>query len=95
MTLYDASGTVPITRLGKQYINVQVKMPEGLSAENLHVVTLDQDGQLEAVEHRVTELEDGNYGQSFFPVWDLPVYAHERPGGCNGRKGRDNQFFRH
>lgn len=63
MTLYDASGTVPITRLGKQYINVQVKMPEGLSAENLHVVTLDQDGQLEAVEHRVTELEDGNYVQ--------------------------------
>ena len=38
-------------------------MPEGLSAENLHVVTLDQDGQLEAVEHRVTELEDGNYVQ--------------------------------
>lgn len=63
MTLYDASGTIPITRLGKQYITVQVKMPQGISAENLHVVTLDQDGQLEAVEHRVTELEDGNYIQ--------------------------------
>lgn len=63
MTLYDASGTIPITRLGKQYITVQVKMPQGISAENLHVVTLDQDGQLEAVEHRVTELEDGDYIQ--------------------------------
>lgn len=63
MTLYDASGTIPITRLGKQYITVQVKMPSGTSAENLHVVTLDQDGQLEAVEHRVTELEDGSYIQ--------------------------------
>ena len=27
------------------------------------MVTLDQDGQLEAVEHRVVELEDGNYIQ--------------------------------
>lgn len=63
MTLYDASGTIPITRLGKQYITVQVKMPSGTSAENLHVVTLDQDGQLEALEHRVTELEDGSYIQ--------------------------------
>lgn len=63
MTLYDASGTVPVTRLGKQYLTLQVKMPGGISAENLHVVTLDQDGQLEAVEHRVVELEDGNYIQ--------------------------------
>lgn len=63
MTLYDASGTIPITRLGKQYITVQVKMPSGKSTENLHIVTLDQDGQLEAVEHRVTELEDGSYIQ--------------------------------
>lgn len=63
MTLYDASGSVPITKLGKQYITVQVKMPKGISAENLHVVTLDQDGQLEAVTHRVEELEDGSYIQ--------------------------------
>ncbi|MDE6186266.1 MAG: leucine-rich repeat domain-containing protein, partial [Lachnospiraceae bacterium] len=61
--LYDASGSIPITRLGKQDINVSFKMPEGLLADNLHVVTLDQDGQLEAVEHRIVSMEDGDYIQ--------------------------------
>ena len=61
--LYDGSGSVPINKLGKQYITVQMKIPEGIVPENLHVVTLDQDGQMEAVSHRVKELSDGNYIQ--------------------------------
>lgn len=61
--LYDGSGSVPINKLGKQYITVQMKIPEGIVPENLHIVTLDQDGQMEAVSHRVTELSDGNYIQ--------------------------------
>lgn len=63
MSLYDETGTVPITRLGKQYITVQVKAPLAVSADSLHVVTLDQDGQLEALEHRTINLEDGDYIQ--------------------------------
>ena len=64
ISLYDASENIPITRLGKQYINVLVKVPVGTaSADNLHIVTLDQDGQLEAVEHRIVPLEDGDYIQ--------------------------------
>ena len=63
ISLYDASGTIPITRLGKQNITIQVRMPAGLTEENLHVVTLDQDGQLEAVEHRVVQMDDGKYIQ--------------------------------
>lgn len=63
ISLYDASGTVPITRLGKQYATIQFKVPEGIAADNLHVVTLDQDGQLEAVEYRIAQLEDGDYLQ--------------------------------
>ncbi len=63
ISLYDASGIIPITRLGKQYATIQFKVPEGASPENLHVVTLDQDGQLEAVEHRIVQLEDGDYLQ--------------------------------
>lgn len=63
MSLYDETGTVPITRLGRQYITVQIRVPSGTSTENMHVVTLDQDGQLEALEYRLEELEDGNYIQ--------------------------------
>lgn len=61
--LYDGSGSVPINKLGKQYITVQMKVPDGIVPDNLHVVTLDQDGQMEAVSHRVKELSDGNYIQ--------------------------------
>ncbi len=63
ISLYDASGTVPITRLGKQSITVQVRMPAGMPEDGLHVVTLDQDGQLEAVTHRVVQMDDGKYIQ--------------------------------
>ena len=63
ISLYDASGSIPITRLGKQYITVQVPIPAGASVQGMHVVTLDQDGQMEAVEHRIVEMEDCNYLQ--------------------------------
>lgn len=82
-SLYEASGNIPITRLGKQYINVTFKMPEGLLADNLHVVTLDQDGQLEAVEHRILSMEDGDYIElttSHFSPFG--IYQH---GDVNGQ----------
>lgn len=63
ISLYDAYGKIPITKLGKQSVTVQVRMPANVTEENLHVVTLDQDGQLEAVEHRVIQLDDGKYIQ--------------------------------
>ncbi|MCI8924807.1 MAG: leucine-rich repeat domain-containing protein [Lachnospiraceae bacterium] len=83
ISLYDASGTVPITRLGKQEITVQVPLPSGISADAMHVVTLDQDGQLEAVEHRVTALDDGDYLQfttSHFSPFGIYNYT-----GINGQ----------
>lgn len=83
MTLYDETGTVPITRLGKQYITIQIKAPMGTLEENLHVVTLDQDGQLEALEYRIVDLEDGSYIQfttSHFSPVGIYNYA-----GVNGQ----------
>lgn len=62
ITLYESGGQVPITKLGKQYITVLMPKPAG-SAEGLHVVTLDGDGQLEAVEFQIVNLEDGDYIQ--------------------------------
>lgn len=83
MSLYDNSGTIPITRLGRQYITVQFKLPAGTTTDNLHVVTLDQDGQLEALEHRIVGMEDGTYIQfttsHFSP---LGIYSYS---GVNGQ----------
>lgn len=83
ITLYDASGTIPVKKLGKQYINVQMKLPARTSTENLHVVTLDQDGQLEAVEHRILEMEDGNYIQ--FTTSHFSPYGIYQYTGMNGQ----------
>lgn len=83
ISLYDASGTVPITRLGKQYATIQFRLPAGTSADNLHVVTLDQDGQMEAVEHRVLQLEDGDYLQF--------VTSHFSPFGVYNYSGISGQ----
>ncbi len=63
ISLYDASGSIPITKLGKQYATVQVPVPSGVATGNMHVVTLDADGQLEAVDYRVVDMEDGDYLQ--------------------------------
>ena len=49
MTLRDVSDTVDITKLGKQSVSVSMDIPSGVNASNLHVVALDDDGQLEAV----------------------------------------------
>lgn len=82
--LYDASGNIPITRLGKQHANILLKMPGDIEAsDNLHVVALDQDGQLEAVEHRMVSLEDGDYIQlttNHFSSFGIYQYA-----GVNGQ----------
>ena len=62
ITLYESGGQVPITKLGKQYITVLMPKPAG-NAEGLHVVTLDSDNQLEAVNFQIINLEDGDYIQ--------------------------------
>ena len=62
IALFESGGQIPITKLGKQYITVLMPKPAG-SPDGLHVVTLDGDGQLEAVEFQIVNLEDGSYIQ--------------------------------
>lgn len=83
ISLYDATGSIPITRLGKQYMRIQVPMPKGVAVDGLHVVSLDEDGQLEAVEHRIVTMEDGDYLQfltSHFSPFGIYQYS-----GINGK----------
>lgn len=63
ISLFDSTGQIPITKLGRQYVTVQIPLPSGSGVEELHLVTLDEDGQLEGVEYQVLDLEDGNYLQ--------------------------------
>lgn len=55
MSLMDASDSLDITKLGKQYVNVTMDLPVSLSPSGLHAVCLDDDGQLEAVEYVLSE----------------------------------------
>ena len=63
ITLSDRAGDIPITKLGKQSATVQIPKPESIGTEGLHMVTLDDDGQLEAVPYQIVSLEDGDYIQ--------------------------------
>lgn len=62
ISLYESGGQIPITKLGRQYITVLIPKPAD-STEGMHLVTLDSDGQLEAVEFQIVNLEDGDYIQ--------------------------------
>ncbi len=55
LALFDGTGTVPITKLGKQTLDITFPLPEGLNAANLHAVSIDADGQLEAVPFTLSE----------------------------------------
>ncbi|MCR4587937.1 MAG: leucine-rich repeat domain-containing protein, partial [Lachnospiraceae bacterium] len=47
ISLYESSGTVPVTRLGTQDISISMNVPDTLYSGKLHVVALDANGQLE------------------------------------------------
>lgn len=88
ISLYDSTGEIPITRLGKQYITIQIPKPQGISGDGLHLVTLDSDGQLEAVEYQIVNLEDGDYIQfrtKHFSPYGL--YQYQGYGGQGVVKG--------
>ena len=83
ITLYDSTGEIPITKLGKQYVTIQIPKPEEISTEGLHLVTLDSDGQLEAVEYKIVNLEDGDYIQ--FTAKHFSPYGMYRYSGYGGQ----------
>lgn len=82
ITLLDESGTVPITKLGKQYATVKIKTTDDFSADNLHVVSLDQDGQMEALSYEIVESDQSTYvvfsTNHFSP---FGFYSYEDIGG--------------
>lgn len=82
ISLTDLSGTVSIKRLGKQTVSVSLPVPAGMDSDRMHVVTLDQDGQLEAVSYELTETDDGEqltFTTNHFSPYG--IYQQESFGG--------------
>lgn len=82
LTLMDQTDTVMIKKLGKQSVSVSLPVPEGMDTDRMHVVTLDQDGQLEAVSYELIE-ENGEKKLSFMTNHFSPygIYQQESFGG--------------
>lgn len=82
ISLMDQTDTVPIHKLGKQTATVELSVPDGISTDQMHVVTLDEDGQLEAVNYEVTE-SDGESKIRFTTSHFSPygIYEYDGFGG--------------
>ena len=57
ITMTDLETDVPITGLGKQRVEITMPLPSGVLQEKLHVVCLDEDGQLEEVDSRIVSAD--------------------------------------
>ena len=82
ISLMDATDTVPIHKLGKQTATVELSVPEGISTAQMHVVTLDDDGQLEAVNYEIVESNGENkirFNTSHFSPYG--IYEYDGFGG--------------
>ena len=82
ISLMDETDTVPIHKLGKQTATVELPVPDGISTDQMHVVTLDDDGQLEAVNYEVTESNGENkirFTTSHFSPYG--IYEYDSFGG--------------
>lgn len=85
ISLMDETDTVPIHKLGKQTATVELPVPDGISTDQMHVVTLDDDGQLEAVNYEVTESNGENkirFTTSHFSPYG--IYEYDSFGGTGG-----------
>lgn len=57
INMTDTLTNVPITGLGKQRVEITMPLPSGVLQNNLHVVCLDEDGQLEEVDSRIVSVD--------------------------------------
>lgn len=57
ITLQEAVSAIPITGLGRRNIEITLPLPKGIGQENLHVISLDANGQLEEAESRIVSID--------------------------------------
>ena len=61
MSLWDATETVEYTILDSSPLVVQVPMPTEILGNTVHVVVLDEDGQLEKLASTIEKIDDKSY----------------------------------
>ncbi len=84
LTLTDESG-IPLMKLGNRALDMEIPVPEGLQGRKLQVVTLDGNGQLEAVEAEKITL-DGREALYFRldQVSMIGIWRVEKEGDIQG-----------
>lgn len=84
LTLTDESG-IPLMKLGNRALDMEIPVPEGLQGRKLQVVTLDGNGQLEAVEAEQITL-DGREALYFRldQVSMIGIWGVEKEGDIQG-----------
>ncbi|MCR4990843.1 MAG: leucine-rich repeat domain-containing protein, partial [Lachnospiraceae bacterium] len=87
LSLRDDSNTIAISKLGKQKVTVTLPLPKNIITSNLHMVSLDEDGQLEAVEYSITGEEDNKYIS--FECRHFSPYGLYNYGGTNGNVDKE------
>ena len=55
LSLFETDNQIPITNLGKMSLTVSIPLNENMQSGTLHVVCLDNDGQLEEVPYAIAE----------------------------------------
>ena len=61
MTLTEATDTVELTKFGKQPLTVTVPLPTEIKGNTIHVVVLDENGQLEKLSSSIEKIDGKDY----------------------------------
>lgn len=73
MTLWDDTDTVKITQFGNSPLTVTVPLPKEIKGNTVHVVTLDEDGQLEKLSSALKSVNGKDYIE--FSTTHLSTFA--------------------
>ena len=73
MSLWDQTETIQLTKLGTNPLTVTVPMPTEIKGNTIHVVVLDEDGQLEKLSSKLIEVNGKAYLQ--FSTNHLSTFA--------------------
>lgn len=81
-TLTDKKQDIPVTRFGKEDLQVFVTLPDSFSYADLRIFTLDSDGQLENVNYSKNGCEVSFYvnhlsAYAFVNLGDVNIYGQE------------------
>ena len=73
MTLWESTDTVKITHFGSSPLTVTVPLPKEIKGNTVHVVTMDEDGQLEKISSSLKTINGKDYIE--FSTTHLSTFA--------------------